>query len=141
VTAEVYVENRDHRLRAGTIVTADLRLARGGTYPVVPAQAVFALAGEQHVYRLDDDGKIHDTKLTLGTEKDGTVQVLSGLKAGDRILRDGSRSIADGTQYEGVPGAKPIEKEGGEKEKEGGDKEKKPAENDEKSNKPAEKGA
>src|SRR5207244_1624431 len=69
VTAEVWFANRDHQLRAGTVATGEVRLERGGVYPVIPAQAVFALAGEQHVYRLEDDGKIHDTKVTLGAEK------------------------------------------------------------------------
>jgi hypothetical protein len=36
----------------------------------------------------------------LGREGTGTVQVLEGLSEGDRILRDGHRSLADESPIE-----------------------------------------
>jgi RND family efflux transporter MFP subunit len=108
LTAEVWLPNADHRLRAGTLATVDVLLQKGVARPLIPAQAVLSRDGEQFVYRLEDDGKIHETRVTLGPEKEGTVQVLTGVRPGERILRDGSRSIADGSPYQGVPGAKPT---------------------------------
>jgi RND family efflux transporter MFP subunit len=106
VSAEVWVPNRGGQLRPGTVVTAEIRLRSGATRPVILAGAVFSLSGEQYVYRLDDDGEIHETRVTLGSERGETVQVLNGLHPGDRILRDGRRSIADGSPFKGVPGEK-----------------------------------
>jgi HlyD family secretion protein len=139
VTAEAWVPNRGGQLRPGSVITAEIRLRAGAARPAIPASAVFSLGGEQYVYRLDD-GEIHETRVTLGTERGETVQVLSGLRPGDRILRDGRRSIADGSPFKGVPGEKADAGEKKEDEKaEPGEKtegEKK----DEKDGKPAAKG-
>jgi multidrug efflux pump subunit AcrA (membrane-fusion protein) len=77
----------------------------GAPFPVVPAQAVSAMEGDQSVYRLDSkDHKIHRTKVRLGRERGDSVQILDGLQPGDRVLKDGHRSLADETPYELVEG-------------------------------------
>jgi RND family efflux transporter MFP subunit len=101
VTAEVWLPNRRRGLRSGTVVTAEIRGRGGATSLVIPSQSVSAMEGEQYVYRLDGkDQKIHRTTVRLGTERSGTVQVVEGLSAGDRILRDGHRSLADESPFE-----------------------------------------
>ena len=99
VTAEVWLPNRDGALRSGLVVDGEVRLGAGRTLPVVPSGSVFSLNGEQYVWVLDPEGKVRQTQVDLGTERDGQVQVLKGLRVGDRIVRDGHRSIADETPF------------------------------------------
>jgi HlyD family secretion protein len=101
VTAEVWLPNRERRLRSGMVVTAEVRASSEATSLVVPSQSVSAMEGEQYVYRLDSkEHTVHRVPVKLGVEKDETVQILEGLKAGDLILRDGNRSVADESPYE-----------------------------------------
>jgi HlyD family secretion protein len=101
VIAEVWLPNRERRLRSGMVVTAEVRGRSDASSLVIPSQSVSAMEGEQYVYRLDSkDHQIHHTRVKLGVEKGGTVQILEGLKAGDLILRDGHRSVADESPFE-----------------------------------------
>jgi multidrug efflux system membrane fusion protein len=109
VTAEVWLPNHGRRLRAGLAVNAEIRLREGAAVPAVPIASVFAQEGEQYVYRLEEDGKIHQTQVTLGAERGNSAPVLEGLRPGDRILRDGRRSVADESRFAGVAGEKPEE--------------------------------
>jgi HlyD family secretion protein len=105
LTAEVWLPNPGRRLRSGMAVTAEIRARAGDSSPVIPAQSVTAMEGEQYVYRLDSgDQKIHRTRVRLGRENGATIQVLEGLKPGDRVLRDGHRSVADESSFELVEG-------------------------------------
>jgi HlyD family secretion protein len=105
LTAEAWLPNADQRLRSGMAVTAEVSVRPGAPFPVVPAQAVSAMEGDQSVYRLDSkDHKIHRTKVRLGRERGDSVQILDGLQPGDRVLKDGHRSLADETPYELVEG-------------------------------------
>lgn len=97
LTAEAWLPNRNGALRAGLVVEGEVRLGGGRALPVIPGGSVFTLNGEQYVWRLDTEGKVRQTRVELGSERGEQVQVLTGLKVGDRIVRDGHRSIADET--------------------------------------------
>jgi membrane fusion protein, multidrug efflux system len=99
VGAEVWLPNGNGALRSGLVVNGELKVAGGRSLPLVPTGSVFAQGGEQYVWRLDADGKVHQTRVTLGTESNEMVQVLEGLRPGERLVRDGRRSIADETPY------------------------------------------
>jgi HlyD family secretion protein len=101
VTAEVWLANREGNLRSGMVVAAAVRGRDAAASLVIPSQSVSAMEGEQYVYRLDSvEPTIHRTNVRLGVEWNGKVQVLEGLRAGDRILRDGHRSLADESPYQ-----------------------------------------
>lgn len=97
LTAEAWLPNRNGALRAGLVVEGEVRLGGGRALPVIPDGSVFTLNGEQYVWRLDSEGKVRQTRVELGSERGEQVQVLTGIKVGDRIVRDGHRSIADET--------------------------------------------
>ncbi|MCG6961740.1 MAG: efflux RND transporter periplasmic adaptor subunit [Acidobacteria bacterium] len=99
-TVKVSVDGLD--VASGTSARADLpgkvteRLA-------VPASAVFDRGGLQLVVALASDGTARTRAVTTGASMaDGRVEVLSGLKAGDRIVVDAPGPVADGTPVEVV---------------------------------------
>lgn len=101
VTAEVWLPGHERNLRSGLMVAAEVQGRGHGEALIIPSQSVSAMEGEQYVYRLDPkEHQIHRTPVHLGTESGSTVQVTEGLNAGDRILRDGHRSLAEESPFE-----------------------------------------
>lgn len=76
------------------IVSLTVREAPG--VPVVPTSAVVRRDGGDSVWRLDDEGRARLQKVRLGVLGDGTVEVVSGVRAGDRIVTSGADLVDDG---------------------------------------------
>ncbi|MBW8824048.1 MAG: efflux RND transporter periplasmic adaptor subunit [Xanthomonadales bacterium] len=64
--------------------------------PVVPAAAIVLRDGFQTVFVVDVQNKVHATRIETGNKDAGQVQVLRGLKAGDRVVIEGTGFLADG---------------------------------------------
>lgn len=101
VTIEALVPNSKHELKEGMAVEVTLTLKRENDALLVPASAVFARAGENYVYVVDEKGEAKERQIEVGTEDEGKSQVLKGLKPGERIVADGTLSLADGANIKG----------------------------------------
>src|SRR5712664_2043672 len=93
-TAKVRVEvpNRSMELRLGMYVTLDFQTSSGKPTPVVPRDAVQAL-GERSVVYVSvegDEGRFTERPVKLGAPVGDSVQVLDGLKPGERVVTAGS---------------------------------------------------
>jgi len=93
-TAKVRVEvpNRDMELRLGMYVTLDFRTGAGERSIVVPREAVQAV-GERSVVYVPvegDEGRFAERPVKLGAAVGELVQVLEGVKAGERVVTAGS---------------------------------------------------
>jgi len=94
-TAQVRVEldNSDRSLKIGMYVNASFVAAgdSGATAPTIPASAVQMIGSQQMVFAATGEPNVFALKFVrLGTESDGRFTVIEGLKAGDRIVTDGS---------------------------------------------------
>jgi RND family efflux transporter MFP subunit len=73
------------------------RAAVLGDRIMIPADAVAQRSGgEQVAWILADDGKVSSRPVQLGSASGGSIEVLSGLNAGDRIVIAGVRFLRDG---------------------------------------------
>lgn len=80
--------NRDGRLRPEMFGRIRLTGAMGSK-PVIPATAVVEGEGQNIVWRELATGKFQKTPITLGERAGDKIAVLTGLKAGERIVVDG----------------------------------------------------
>ncbi|MGH9477700.1 MAG: efflux RND transporter periplasmic adaptor subunit [Terriglobales bacterium] len=100
-TVSVWVEaaNPGDALRPGTTVEAAM-LAR--TIPAaltIPASALLTdAAGATSVMVAGADGKAHEREVSAGLRVNGQIQILKGLKAGERVVSQGAYGLADGTK-------------------------------------------
>jgi RND family efflux transporter MFP subunit len=94
LVAEAVVPNADRRLRPGMFATAHLEL------PSEPVVAVprSALRGDATNARLFTvlDGRIEERIVQTGSERDGYVAVLDGLRPGERVVTRLTDQIRDG---------------------------------------------
>ena len=61
-----------------------------GTQVLVPQEAVLDSGTVQQVFVVHEGGAFEPRKVTLGPGLDGNVAVLSGLKAGERVVTSGN---------------------------------------------------
>ena len=93
-TAKVRVEiaNPREELRFGMYVTMRVAIGSGGPVVLVPRSAVQALGDTSVVYLPlpGGEGRFVERSVTLGSVVGDAVQVLKGLKPGDRVVTEGS---------------------------------------------------
>lgn len=73
----------------------------------VPSSAIQRGAPGTYVYIVNQDNTVSVRKVTAGPTDNNMVQIVSGLKAGDRVVTDGTDRLSDGARIliPGQPGA------------------------------------
>ena len=87
--ARMVLENSGHRLVPGMFATVRLHPAAGTALPVVPDGAIIATGKATRVVVAGEDGRFRVVPVTLGRSAAGYTQVLTGLRAGERIVVSG----------------------------------------------------
>jgi RND family efflux transporter MFP subunit len=92
-TAKVRVEvpNAGGALRLGMFVQVAFRVGSGERRALVPQAAVQSIGGRTVVYvATEEEGRFVETPVTLGAPMGDAVQVLDGVKPGDKVVTEGS---------------------------------------------------
>jgi len=90
------VPNQDQRLRPGLFARVTVLLQLKEDALTVPEQAIVPQGDSQFVFRIVD-GKVHLTKVVTGTRREGRVEIVEGLSAGDEVVTAGQLKIRDGS--------------------------------------------
>lgn len=91
------IENADGRLRPGLFARANLGVARRQGVILVPEEAVQQRADGAVVFRVLDGNRVERRLVTLGTMREGEVEIRSGLAKGDRVVSRGHADLVDGS--------------------------------------------
>jgi len=92
-TAKVRIEvpNTDRSLRLGTFVQVRIAGAAGAARVVVPRAALQTIGSRTVVYVAgNEEGRFVERTVKVGAGNGDVVEVLDGLKPGDRVATDGS---------------------------------------------------
>ena len=90
---EALVDNANGRLRSGLFCEAEVEIDDTATALVVPPSAVIRFAGVDKVWAVVD-GIAKELVIQLGRTEPDRVEILSGIKEGTQVLRDGSKGRA-----------------------------------------------
>ena len=114
IVIRAQVKNTDTALRPGMFARVRLITQAVDEALVLPEQALVPQGEEQFVFRVVD-GKANRVKVVTGQRRDGMVEIVSGLAAGDLVvnagqlkLRDGSPVSIAGSSKAGVAGAPAV---------------------------------
>jgi len=94
------IPNQDQRLFAGQGVRVKLPLDVIAQAKLIPSKAVRINQRGPYVYVIGKEEIIALKQVELGKEFDGTVIVLSGLDAGEKVVTDGHLRLMEGAKVE-----------------------------------------
>jgi membrane fusion protein (multidrug efflux system) len=95
VTVRASFDNPQRRLRPGMLL--DVHLFRPERQAlVVPEIAVVQVGRDSFVYRVDAEGKVARVPVKAGVRREGKAEIVEGLRAGDRIVVDGTGKLRPG---------------------------------------------
>jgi membrane fusion protein (multidrug efflux system) len=95
IVIRAQVRNQDTALRPGMFARVRLFTKLPAEALVLPEQAMVPQGDEQFVFRVID-GKAVRTKIEVGQRRDGQVEIVSGLAAGDVVVSAGQLKLRDG---------------------------------------------
>ncbi len=110
MTVRIAVQNTGGRLRTGAFATVQMILRRDPYAVVVPNQAVISKEGKPVVFVVTPDNIAHQREVSTGAEQDDVVQILSGVNAGQKVIRLGQYELSDGAKVR-PPEAAPEKKD------------------------------
>lgn len=93
--------NADLKLRPGLFVRVNVSLGIRENAIVIPEQAIWPIGQEKTVFVVQD-GKAQIRVVKLGERQPGTVEILSGLAAGEVIVTAGQLKLYDGASVNSV---------------------------------------
>jgi membrane fusion protein (multidrug efflux system) len=97
LVVEAVVPNPGHVLKPGLFVTARVELPTKEPTLLVPAAAVVTDSGVSHVFVFGRD-RISERIVALGDRYGDAVEVRSGVAAGERVVVNPDRRLADGLE-------------------------------------------
>jgi HlyD family secretion protein len=121
-TVEVWVQakNPKQELKPGTSVELSLSGKALPNTLAVPAAAVQpGPDGSTVVMLLGEDGRAHQTPVHTGVKQDDDIQIIDGVKAGDKVILSGAYGLPDKTKVKVEAAAASPEKEPAGKEADG----------------------
>src|SRR5262249_31189949 len=97
-TAVAEVKNLGGRLRPGMSANVSVRGAERAGGLTVPDEAVIAEGDQAFVYKVGPDSTVARVPVTLGTRDSARVEVVTGLAAGERVVRAGHQKLYPGAK-------------------------------------------
>ena len=90
------LENPDGRLRPGLFARVDLGVSHREGVPMVLEEAILQRADGAVVFRFGAGNRVERVVIETGTHREGFVEVVKGLAAGDLVVSRGQARLTDG---------------------------------------------
>ena len=97
ITVRVGFPNKERQLIPGMIAVLRVRNADIGEQLVIPNKAITEQMGEFYAYVIQGDSVVQN-KVTLGSKVADKVVVREGLKAGDKVVVEGTQKLRPGAK-------------------------------------------
>jgi HlyD family secretion protein len=91
----IRMNSSDIPLKIGLSGTADVTIATKQSATVVPIEAIVEKKGKKYVFKVAD-GKAVLTPVTVGLVTESNVEVIEGVKIGDKVVVKGTEKLKDG---------------------------------------------
>jgi membrane fusion protein (multidrug efflux system) len=97
VTVRAAFPNPERLLRPGMLVAVSVEQPEREAL-LVPEIAIVQVGQTTFAWRVKADGSVEQAKVAIGTRAGGKVEIVSGLRAGDRIVVDGTGKLRPGAR-------------------------------------------
>jgi membrane fusion protein, multidrug efflux system len=93
---EALLENPGRKLKPEMIARVTILQASRKQALLVPEELVQQVDRDRQIVYVEEAGKARERRVRIGGRSGNRVEVVSGLKAGDRIITSGHQSVVDG---------------------------------------------
>ncbi|HLB30784.1 MAG TPA: efflux RND transporter periplasmic adaptor subunit, partial [Gammaproteobacteria bacterium] len=112
VTVRAMIDNHEALLRPGMLLTVRIE-SQAREVVAISESAVIQVGEESFVYAAGPGNIAIKRTVKVGSTRNGMIEILSGLNAGDRIVIEGVGKLRDGMQFrvkgqDPVPGGRPA---------------------------------
>lgn len=105
----LYFDRRDPRINAGMFAKLVLFTRDYSGTVTMPFQSLVTYDGKFFAYVVKDDSTVEKREVVLGENVSGTVQIVSGLEEGERVVIQGQTSLSDGAKIKDISSEAKIE--------------------------------
>ncbi len=98
-------DQRDPKINAGMFSQIILYTKDYSGAVTVPKSALVTNEDKYFAYVLQGDSTVEKREVSLGEEVDGIVQIISGLREGERVVVQGQTSLSQGAKVKDITGA------------------------------------
>lgn len=95
ITVRAELPNPDRRLKPGMLMSVSLLVGEHQAI-AVPESALVSQGDKRYVFLIDGESKAQRVEVKTGLVKPGSVEILAGLKEGDRIVTQGTNKVIPG---------------------------------------------
>lgn len=112
IAAQAEIDNPDNALRPGMLLEINVMQTQRSAL-VIPELALQQIGAESFVYRVTLDGTAEKAIVKPGSRSFGFVEIQQGLKAGDRIVVEGTSKLRPGQAVMEFGSEPPAKERGG----------------------------
>jgi len=95
ILARAQINNENLEILPGSLLDIEVFYNNEEALSVADTSIIFE-DEKKFVYKILDNNKIQKTEVVTGIRKDGNLQILEGLSANDRIIKEGLSRLSDG---------------------------------------------
>jgi membrane fusion protein (multidrug efflux system) len=97
------IPNPDHKLRSGMFASLALTVQLRDKAIVIPEPALMSNGDAVSVFVVDEQGMARIRPVQIGLRLAGKAEVVSGLKAGEKVVVEGVQKLGPGTPVKAAP--------------------------------------
>ena len=98
-------DERDARINAGMFAKLVLYTKDYSGAVAMPKNSLAVNEDKYYAYVVKDNSTVEKREVSLGEEVDGIVQIISGLRQGEKVVIQGQTSLSDGAKIKDITGA------------------------------------
>jgi len=101
---EVMLDNPDGSIRSGMFAEVSIATISKDDALCVPRSAVIPKGGRDVVYTVDKESRAREKEVTAGIENSSYIEIVKGVKEGEKVITRGNTLVNDGTRVRAVAG-------------------------------------
>ncbi len=95
ILARVQIKNSELEILPGSLLDIELLYDEKQALSIADTSVIFE-DEKKFVYKILDNNKIEKTEVVTGIRKGGNLEILEGLNANDRVVKEGLARLANG---------------------------------------------
>ncbi|MGI5912542.1 MAG: efflux RND transporter periplasmic adaptor subunit [Syntrophomonadaceae bacterium] len=94
---KVVLDNPDSKIKSGMFAEVIISTLNKQDVLCVPLSAVIPRSGRETIYTVDKDNRAREIDVKTGLRDNSYVEIMSGVKAGDKVITKGNTLVNEGT--------------------------------------------